>query len=191
MRAFAIAALALSTSACGAGGSDASGAASPFSSSSSSSGEAPAQPFLVIQPEDARLAIAAQNLKAGIGHEVQVDFDASLLKDHAANLQTELADALETISRGLEAARAQRPDIVLRATATLGTLKFVLDEKIREHYAILTEEGGVDHPRTDEHLVFDHGRRDHFGGFGALTPAAGFRFQVSGRDEIGNIPLLS
>ncbi len=138
-----ITAAAAAVTACGAGGSDGSGAASPFSSSSSLSGEAPAQPFLVIQPEDARLAFAAQNLKAGIGHEVQVDFDSSLMKDHAANLQTELADALETISRGLEAARAQRPDIVLKATATLGTLRFVLDEKIREHYAILTDEGAL------------------------------------------------
>lgn len=138
-------ALAVTTSvlvACGAGNSDGSGAASPFSaSSSSSSGDAPAQPFLVIQPEDARLAMAAQALKAGIGHEVQVDVDSALLKDHASTLQNELSDALETISRGLEQARTERPDIVLRNTAILGKLRFELDEKAREHFAVLTDTG--------------------------------------------------
>jgi uncharacterized phage protein gp47/JayE len=110
------------------------------------SGQAPSSdtpPFVVVEPQDARLAMAAQDLKGRIGHEVAVDVDASLLKEHASHLSIILADALETIARGIERARADRPAVVLRACSSIATLKVELDDRIREPTAYVDAENGV------------------------------------------------
>jgi hypothetical protein len=110
------------------------------------SGSAPdpaAAPFVAIQPEDARLAMAAQSVKSRLGHEVNVDVDAALLKEHAAHLSLILADALETIARGIDRARADRPAAVLKTCATIATLKIELDEKNREPTVFVDPTTGV------------------------------------------------
>ncbi len=110
------------------------------------SGQAPSSdtpPFVVVEPQDARLAVAAQDLKGRIGHEVAVDVDAQLLKEHASHLSVILADALETISRGIERARADRPAVVLRACSSIATLKMELDDRVREPTATVDATTGV------------------------------------------------
>jgi hypothetical protein len=98
-------------------------------------------PFVAIRPEDARLSAAANALSASVGHDLDFEVDAAVLKVHAPVLQERLSDALETITRALEAARAERPDDVAATCAKLVTLRVELDEKIRDHRATVT--GGV------------------------------------------------
>lgn len=92
-------------------------------------------PYVAIRPEDARLAAAASDLQARVGHDLGYEVDAEVLKDHAPNLQDELADAFETIARSLETARAERPEAVARTCAVVRTIRVSLDEKTRDHRA--------------------------------------------------------
>jgi hypothetical protein len=112
----------------------------------SGAGQAPppeTPPFVVVEPQDARLAMAAQELKGRMGHDVSVDVDAQLLKEHAPHLTVILADALETIARGIDRARADRPAVVLRACAAIATLRVELDDKLREPQVAVDVAAGV------------------------------------------------
>src|SRR5438105_15164530 len=87
--------------------------------------------------------MAAQEVKTRIGHDVNVDVDATLMKEHAAHLTAGLAETLETIARGMDRARAERPAVVRRACANLVTLRIELDEKTREPYVVIDPKLGV------------------------------------------------
>jgi hypothetical protein len=99
--------------------------------------ETPEAPYVAIRPEDARLAAAASDLTARVGHDLDYDVDAEVLKDHAPNLQQELADAFETISRALEQARAENPEAVAKTCAVVKRIRVELDEKTRDHRAFV------------------------------------------------------
>jgi hypothetical protein len=129
---------------------------------SGSGADTPAVPFVAIQPEDARLSMAANDVKGKIGHEVNVDVDAELLKEHAPHLSIILADTLETISRGIDRARADRPAEMVKTCAALATLKIQLDERLREPRAsvdtasgllLLRVPNGVNYFATDQDIA--------------------------------------
>lgn len=92
----------------------------------------PDQPFMVIEPGEARLLAAAQSVTRNVGHDVAYEVDAALMNEHAHHIQDAMSDALETIARGIEMARAERPDITSRACAALTKLHIQSDEKLRE-----------------------------------------------------------
>jgi hypothetical protein len=140
----ALAALAVS-GALLAGCADGSGGAlSPLSPFSASAGvSTPPQPFLAIQPEDARLAIAAQAVKTRIGHEVTLDVDQEVLKTYAPNLGVYVSDALETVARGIDRAREEQPAVAGRNLAGIVTLKIEMDAKSRDSYAFLDVPSGT------------------------------------------------
>jgi hypothetical protein len=102
--------------------------------------ETPAQPYVAIRPEDARLILAANDLTARFGHDVTYEVDADVLKDHAPNLQVELADAFETIARVLEQARVERPELVTKVYAVVTKIRVELDEKTRDHRAFVADD---------------------------------------------------
>ena len=112
-------------------------------SGASAQPDTPPTPFVVVEPQDARLAMAAQELKGRIGHEVNVDVDATLLREHASHFSVIVADALETISRGIDRARSDRPAVVLRACASIATMKVELDDSLREPAVSVDATGGV------------------------------------------------
>jgi hypothetical protein len=119
----------LALSACGA---------SPGSSAAAD----PAQmPFLAIRPEDARLAFAANDLSARVGHDLSYEVSAEVMGEHATNIQEILSDTLEAIARGLEHERIARPDEVARTLVVLKSIRVQSNEKIRDHRAYI--EGGV------------------------------------------------
>jgi hypothetical protein len=100
-------------------------------------------PFVVVEPQDARLAVAAHEVKSRIGHEVNVDVDAALLREHASHLSLALADTLETIARGIDRARAEKPAVVLRVCASIAVLKIEMDDKLSEPRVFLDGTTGV------------------------------------------------
>ena len=110
-------------------------AACAGSGASAPSPETPALPYVAIRPEDARLAAAASDLQARVGHDLNYEVDAEVLKDHAPNLQDELAEAFESIARGLEKAREENPEGVAKTTAVVRTIRVELDEKTRDFRA--------------------------------------------------------
>jgi hypothetical protein len=99
---------------------------------SSSGSKPPEQPFMVIEPHEARLLAAAQSVTRNVGHDVAYEVDAALLKEHAPRISEAMSDALETIARGIEQARATRPDITSRACAALTKLVIQSNDKLRE-----------------------------------------------------------
>jgi hypothetical protein len=128
---------ALALAACVDSGNSTGAVAVPNAVKGSAGIDPPKMPFIAIQPEDARLAFAANGVKARIGHEVTLDVDAALLKEHASHLADALSDALETVSRGIDRARAEQPAVTMRALVSIASLKIELDEKAREPYAFL------------------------------------------------------
>jgi hypothetical protein len=113
------------------------------SSGSGSSVSPPAVPFVAIQPEDARVVMAAHAVTGRIGHDVNFDVDAELLKEHASHLSIIVADALETVARGIDRARADTPVPTMRTLSTLAALQIKLDEKARDPYAYVDPDAGA------------------------------------------------
>lgn len=131
--------------ACVDGGGQQAPAVTPMSAStgSGSSQTAPAVPFVAIQPEDARIVMAAHAVTGRIGHDVNFDVDAELLKEHASHLSPIVADALETVARGIDRARADTPVPTMRTLSTLASLQIKLDEKARDAYAYVDADAGA------------------------------------------------
>ena len=119
---FGLVGAALLLAACGGGGTGAN--AKP-----------PEQPFLVIQPEEARLVAAAHSVTQRVGHDVAFEVDAELMKEYAPQLNAAMSDTLETIARGIDQARAERPDITGRACISLNKLVIQSNNRFRESRA--------------------------------------------------------
>ncbi|AKU98972.1 hypothetical protein AKJ09_05636 [Labilithrix luteola] len=115
----------------------------PYGFSATVTGEsAPAQPFMVVTPEDARLVMASSAIASRVGHDITYDIDQVILKD-TTNLHDLVSTALETVARGIDEARAYAPEATGRTCLMWTALKIELDEKTREAYAFFDERTGT------------------------------------------------
>lgn len=103
----------------------------------------PDVPFTVIAPEDARIVVAAHAVSTRVGHAVNYDIDAALLKEYAPRLSEMVPEMLETVARGVDRARATDFAASSRACLAVGTVKIQLDERARESSAYLDTRTGI------------------------------------------------
>ncbi|MCL2779116.1 MAG: hypothetical protein FWD73_14050 [Polyangiaceae bacterium] len=94
-----------------------------------------AMPFIAVTPEDARLAATSNAVTERVGHALEYDIDPALLKEHEGNAANMVSDALETVARGIDAARESDPDATDQVCAVWDMLRISVDEKAREPYA--------------------------------------------------------
>lgn len=130
-------------SGCATTGSSSDGSSSVPSFFNAATGEStPAQPFMVVNPEDVRLVMAASAIASRVGHDISYDIDPVILKD-TTNLSDLVSTALETVARGIDEARAYDPEATGRTCLTWTALKIELDEKTREPYARFDDRSGT------------------------------------------------
>ncbi len=110
---------------------------------SSAGSEAPSQPFVVVDPEDARLVTASSVLAERVGHPLSYTIDPALVGEHEPRIRELVAGALETVVLAVARARDEAPEEAARACLVFSKLKVERDERARNPFAVFEPQTGT------------------------------------------------
>lgn len=103
----------------------------------------PSEPFMVVDPEDARLVAASSAISTRVGHSVSYDIDSALTVEHAQRMSELTSSALETVALAIDRARTESPEDAARACLIFSKLQLTRDERIREPSAWFERDTGT------------------------------------------------